>query len=257
MESKIYFKVIGYCWKNRDKRYVPGLNTINNFEENGSCVPGRIYFCDPTDPSQNICRYLHMGDLLVDVTLPVNDPDFQMMVDPSGGKTCANKIIIGKERELSDPETFKYMASHGVDIKKNFTLSWACHKKYWHVVIYLLSVTPLTESRFCIVNKVLENKLVFDDNKMFLIENIKNAIRKFINKDIKKKRSKKYADDSSSYFPTKDYRAYPIKTNNPFSENPFVKMITDFKEYKEMHTFMTNLENNISNQLTNSFGRKE
>nr|AEX62252.1 putative ankyrin repeat protein [Moumouvirus Monve] len=257
MESKIYFKVIGDDWENRDMKYVRGLNVINNFEENGSCVPGRIYFCDPTDPSQNICRYLHLGVLLVDVTLPVNDPDFKMMVDLSGGKTCANKIIIGKDYELSDPETFKYMARHGVDVKKNYTLNWACNKKYWHVIIYLLEITPITESRFYIVNKVLKNKLVFDTNKMVLIENIKSAIWKIINKDIQKIRSKKYADDSAGNVPTRIYKPYPIKTYNHYSENPFLRMTTDFEEYKQMHNFLTNMENNIINHFNSKISRKE
>ncbi|AGF84883.1 repeat protein [Moumouvirus goulette] len=246
MESKIYLKVIGRNWENRDMKYVRGLNVIDNFEENGSCVPGRMYFCDPTNPTQNICRYLHMGDLLVDVTLPTNDPEFKMMIDPSGGKTCANKIIIGKERKLSDPETFEYMDSHGVDIKKNFTLNWACDKKYWDVVLYLLFATPVTESRFNIVNKVLTNERCIP-------ENIKTTISKIINEDIEKIRSNKPTNNLSSHNPFKksdvkiDYRTFMRQRITKYKEKNYdLSMMgymtlaaTEWKSFKEKHGCVT------------------
>uniref|UniRef100_A0A6G6ACR3 F-box and FNIp repeat-containing protein n=1 Tax=Borely moumouvirus TaxID=2712067 RepID=A0A6G6ACR3_9VIRU len=162
MQTDIYFKIIGSDWKNRDKKYNLGLNVIDHFEENGSCVPGRMYFCDPRDKSQNICRYLHYGDILAIITLPVYDPDFKMLVDPSGGKTCANKIIIQDFKYLEDVETFKYLESHGVDIKKNYVLKWACDRNYYDIVIYLMSITPKTESRQSIISKILEDENFVD-----------------------------------------------------------------------------------------------
>ncbi|AEQ32911.1 hypothetical protein [Megavirus chiliensis] len=246
MESKIYLKVIGRNWENRDMKYVRGPNMLDHFEENGSCVSGRMYFCDPTNPTQNICRYLHMGDLLVDITLPTNDPEFKMMVDPSGGKTCANKIIIGKERKLSDPKTFDYMASHGVNVEKNFTLNWACDKKYWHVVIYLLIITPVTESRFNIVNRVLTNEKCMP-------ENIKITISKIINEDIEKIRSDKFTDNLSNHnLPKKsgiiiNYRTFMKQKIIKYKEKNcdlslmgYMSLAAiEWKSYKEKHGVVT------------------
>ncbi len=154
-EDKIYLKVLKNNRTHNDLTYIKGYNEVKNFVETGSCVPGRIYFCDPSDKSQNICRYLHYGDILVDITLPINDPDFKMIIDPSGGKSASNKIIIGQERNLSDPKTFEYMANCGVDIYKNYVLKWAIDKNYWDIVLYLITVIPLTSSRIGLIEYVL------------------------------------------------------------------------------------------------------
>ncbi|AGD92356.1 ankyrin repeat protein [Acanthamoeba polyphaga mimivirus] len=156
-EDKIYLKVLKDNWTHNDLTYIKGYNEVKNFVETGSCVPGRIYFCDPSDKSQNICRYLHYGDILVDITLPIRDPDFKMIIDPSGGKSASNKIIIGQERNLSDPKTFEYMASCGVDISKNYVFKWALDKNYWDVVLYLVTIVPLTSSRIGLIEYVLTN----------------------------------------------------------------------------------------------------
>nr|WBF70287.1 putative ankyrin repeat protein [Megavirus caiporensis] len=154
-EDKVYLKVLKDNWIHNGLKYTKGYNEVKNFVETGSCVPGRIYFCDPSDKSQNICRYLSYGDILVDITLPINDPDFKMITDPSGGKSASNKIIIGRERNLSDPKTFEYMANCGVDISKNYVLKWALDNNYWDVVLYLLTIFPLTLSRSGLIEYVL------------------------------------------------------------------------------------------------------
>ncbi|ANB51056.1 putative ankyrin repeat protein [Powai lake megavirus] len=154
-EDKIYLKVLKNSRIHNGLKYTKGYNEVKNFVETGSCVPGRIYFCDPSDKSQNICRYLHYGDILVDIILPINDPDFKMIIDPSGGKSASNKIIIDRERNLSDPKTFEYMASCGVDITKNYVLKWAIDKNYWDVVFYLVTIIPLTSSRLGLIEYVL------------------------------------------------------------------------------------------------------
>ncbi|AZL89410.1 ankyrin repeat protein [Megavirus baoshan] len=152
-KDKIYLKVLKNNRTHHDLTYFKGLNKVKNFVEAGSCVPGRIYFCDPSDKSQNICRYLHYGDILVDITLPIHDPDFKIIIDPSGGKSASNKIIIGRERSLFDPKTFEYMASCGVDITKNYVLKWALDKNYWDVVLYLVTTIPLTSSRLGLIEQ--------------------------------------------------------------------------------------------------------
>nr|WBF70824.1 ankyrin repeat protein [Megavirus caiporensis] len=154
-EDKVYLKVLKNNRTHNDLTYTKGYNEVKNFVETGSCVPGRIYFCDPSDKSQNICRYLHYGDILVDITLPIHDPDFKMITDPSGGKSASNKIIIGTERNLSDPKTFEYMASCGVDISKNYVLKWALDNNHWDVVLYLITIIPLTSSRLGLIEQKL------------------------------------------------------------------------------------------------------
>nr|QZX43176.1 ankyrin repeat domain containing protein [Mimivirus sp.] len=169
-ENKIYLKVLKYNRTHNDLTYVKGHNEVKNFVEAGSCVPGRIYFCDPSDKSQNICRYLHYGDILVDITLPINDPDFKMIIDPSGGKSASNKIIIGQERDLSDPKTFEYMASCGVDISKNYVIKWALDNNYWDIVLYLITTIPLTSSRLGLIEQnlvSLSKKLEFTGSKNY------------------------------------------------------------------------------------------
>ncbi|AZL89632.1 ankyrin repeat protein [Megavirus baoshan] len=178
-ENKIYLKVLKDNRTHYDLTYVKGYNEVKKFVETGSCVPGRIYFCDPKDKSQNICRYLHYGDILVDITLPTNDPDFKMIIDPSGGKSASNKIIIGRERNLSDPKTFEYMANCGVDISKNYVLKWALDKNYWDIVLYLMFITPLTSSRIGLIEHVLSNLSKRLESKCLEYINAKNEIKFF------------------------------------------------------------------------------
>lgn len=172
MSQKIYFKILRFDKTHNDHIYLPGENSVENFQTEGTCVPGRLYFCDPNDPKQNICRYLHYGDILVDITLPINDPDFKMMIDPSGTKCCANKIIVGTERELSDPETFVYMVSHGIDIYKNYVLHWAFRNFHDKVLFYLLT-TNLNEKRLRVVEHLLKNPSTLikesNQNKFYII----------------------------------------------------------------------------------------
>ncbi|AZL89825.1 ankyrin repeat protein [Megavirus baoshan] len=171
MQSEnICFKILRSDKTHNNLQYQKGLNQITHFEENGSCVPGGIYFCDPRNPKENICRYLHFGDILVDVKLPLDDTEFKMVQDPSGNKSRANKIIIGEEYNLSDPSTFEYMARHGTDVKKNYVLAWACDKNFWNVVSYLIEITPMTESRVNIIIKKLLSILTSSKNISNLLD---------------------------------------------------------------------------------------
>ncbi|AKI79836.1 ankyrin repeat-containing protein [Acanthamoeba polyphaga mimivirus] len=182
MSQKVYFKILRSDKTHNDHVYLPGENSVENFQTEGSCVPGRLYFCDPSDPKQNICRYLHYGDILVDITLPNNDPDFKMIVDPSGTKCCANKIIVGAERKLSDPETFAYMASHGVDIHKNYVLHWTFKNFHDRVLFYLLT-TNLNENRLRVVEHIFKNpsSLISNNNYNFYIVRFLQKFKKHLN----------------------------------------------------------------------------
>ncbi|AAV50375.1 putative ankyrin repeat protein [Acanthamoeba castellanii mimivirus] len=254
MSQKIYFKILRFDKTHNDHVYLPGENSVENFQTEGSCVPGRLYFCDPSDPKQNICRYLHYGDVLVDITLPTNDPDFKMIVDPSGTKCCANKIIIGTERELSDPETFAYMASHGVDIHKNYIIHWAFKNFHDRVLFYLLK-TNLNENRLRIVEHIFKNpsSLISNRNYNFYIVNFLQRFKKHLNSltdnqysdiitnliNLSNKIIEKYFEDMTGNknfgldIPEKDWCSYIIE--NDLDKGSISKILDwSFKNNKKM-----------------------
>ncbi|AVL94818.1 hypothetical protein ma432 [Moumouvirus australiensis] len=68
-------------------------------------VSKRFYFTK----LRYIHKFLDFGVYLQEVTLPIDNPDFQMIKDPEGKKYRANMIILGKRRDLKDSETWKYL----------------------------------------------------------------------------------------------------------------------------------------------------
>lgn len=108
-----YYKITNEYEKHYNFQCVDGLNILNKpFEENGTCVPGGLYFTD----IMNIPEFYRFGVNLREVTLPFDDIDFKMVKDPGGKKWRANKIILGKKYSLFDPETYNIF---GLDITKN------------------------------------------------------------------------------------------------------------------------------------------
>ncbi|AQN68743.1 ankyrin repeat protein [Saudi moumouvirus] len=137
MSSKLYFKITNDDECHHGFQYKDGLNVLkgefNNSQD--SCVPGRLYFSDP----ENILKFLNYGIYLREVFLPIDNPDFKMIKDPDGDKYGANMIILGKRRDLRDPETWKYMISIGVDIyAKNYALKWASNNVHFEIFKYLI-----------------------------------------------------------------------------------------------------------------------
>ncbi|BCS83564.1 putative ankyrin repeat protein [Cotonvirus japonicus] len=150
--EKKFFKILKSNKCHNGYRYKKGLNVINNFQEHGSCVPGRLYFSEAKD----ICRYLNYGEILVEVFLPTDDPEFKMVLDPSGGKYGANKIVLGDEYDLSDPKTFKFMNECGIDIDKNQVLIWSLENKYVEVFKYLTERIILNSKHVEIILKYIQ-----------------------------------------------------------------------------------------------------
>ncbi|AGC01967.1 ankyrin repeat protein [Acanthamoeba polyphaga moumouvirus] len=137
--NSLYLKVTNEDECHNGFQYKDGLNILQeefNDDPKVSCVPGRLYFTEP----KYICKYLGFGIYLREVYLPKDNPDFKMIKDPEGDKYGANMIILGKRRDLRDPETWKYMASIGVDIhgENGYAFIWACQKGYLKVVKYLV-----------------------------------------------------------------------------------------------------------------------
>jgi len=105
-ENEIHFKFI----------YREGLNTLKgHFNDTGSCVAGGLYFTT----LNHIHKFYDHGIYIREVTLPLDDPTFQVIKDVSGDKWRANKIILGKRYSLFDLNTYKIL---GLDITKHINL---------------------------------------------------------------------------------------------------------------------------------------
>nr|AEX62281.1 putative ankyrin repeat protein [Moumouvirus Monve] len=138
MSSKLYFKITNEEECHHGFQYVDGLNILKeefNNDPEASCVSGRLYFTEP----KNIYKFLDYGVYLREIYLPTDNPEFKMIKDPEGDKYGANMIILGKRRDLRDPETWKCMISMGVDIyAKKYILKWACENEYSEIIKYLV-----------------------------------------------------------------------------------------------------------------------
>ncbi|BCS83565.1 repeat protein [Cotonvirus japonicus] len=150
--EKKYFKILKSNRCHNGYLYKKGLNKIDNFQEHGSCVPGRLYFSEAKD----ICRYLYYGEILVEVFLPIDDPEFKIMPDPSGGKYGANKIILGDEYDLSDPKTFEFMIECRINIDKNQVLIWSLEKNYMKIFKFLIKRIVLNLKYLDIIMKYIQ-----------------------------------------------------------------------------------------------------
>ncbi|AVL94466.1 ankyrin repeat protein [Moumouvirus australiensis] len=139
MSQKLYFKITNENECHYGFQYKDGLNILEGeFNNNPKdiCVPGRLYFSD----SKNICGFLDFGIYLREVYLPTDNPKLQMIKDPEGDKYGANMIILGKRRDLRDPETWKYLISVGIDIHSDndYALIWASKEGYLEILKFLV-----------------------------------------------------------------------------------------------------------------------
>jgi len=123
--NKLYFKITNSKENHHGFQYYDGLNVLKekfNDDPEASCVAGGFYFTD----IKHILEFLMYGIYLREVTLPTDDPDFKMVLDENN-KWRANKIILGKRRNLCEVSTFEYLINQGVDIHINddYTLRWS------------------------------------------------------------------------------------------------------------------------------------
>ena len=78
MSDYTYFKITNFNENHHGYQYQDGLNVLDKpFEKDGSCVEGGLYFTD----LKNIYNYYGYGCWLREITLPLDDPDFQMVED--------------------------------------------------------------------------------------------------------------------------------------------------------------------------------
>jgi hypothetical protein len=90
-----YFKITNQQEKHHDHQYFNGLNILKgSFAKVGSCCPGGFYYTD----SDHIPEFFSYGTNLRRVSLPLNDPDLQIV--PDNNKWRSNKIIFEEKYSL-------------------------------------------------------------------------------------------------------------------------------------------------------------
>ena len=122
----MYFKITNPTENHNGFQYSDGLNVLKDkFDDdpNRSCCSGGLYFTN----IENIFKFFNYGIYLREVTLPTENPDFQIIKDPSGDKWRANMIIMGNRYDLSNVDTFKYLVEKGANIhaSDDYALQWS------------------------------------------------------------------------------------------------------------------------------------
>ena len=127
--------------------------------EGHQCLVDNFYFTY----AEHIFNFLDYGNYLREVILPVNDPDFKMIMNKNGDGWIANKIIFGKRYDLDDIDTFEYLFSLGTDIhsNNNCAVQWAAGKGYLNIVKYLI----LSGADICSDNNYALKLAVASDQK--------------------------------------------------------------------------------------------
>jgi hypothetical protein len=141
LTNKLFFKITNADENHNGFQYVDGLNILDKeFEEEGSCVAGGLYFTD----SDNILDFLDYGINLREIILPLNDPNFKCVKDQSfsSNKWRANMIILGKKYDLTNIDTFKYLISLGINLRTNddYAIKWASTNGHLEIVKYLVEL---------------------------------------------------------------------------------------------------------------------
>ena len=132
--KQTYYKITNKAECHNGFQYVDGLNMLDKpFEQEGSCVVGGLYFTT----AKHIFKFLDYGCYLREIMLP---QDCLWVKDPDGDKFRADKIILGKRYDLTDPLTFQLLLEEGTDIhmNDNCALDWASKNGYLEIVKYLI-----------------------------------------------------------------------------------------------------------------------
>lgn len=118
-----YFKITNAEENHYGFQYTDGLNVLEepfNDNPNDTCGKGGFYFTT----IDHIHKFYSYGIYLREVFLPENDLNFKIIMDGSGHKWRANKIILGKKYSLLDLETYKLF---GLNMNENiYILKFAC-----------------------------------------------------------------------------------------------------------------------------------
>ena len=118
--EKTYYKITNEKECHNGYQYVDGLNILDKpFDSDGCCVEGGLYFTT----IEHIFNFLDYGCHLREITLPEN---CQWVQDLTKNKYRADKIILGKKYNLSDPLTFQLLIERGANIHApDVVVQWA------------------------------------------------------------------------------------------------------------------------------------
>ncbi|BCS82714.1 putative ankyrin repeat protein [Cotonvirus japonicus] len=175
-KNSIYFRVFDHDNLNYESK----LNRIE-YQKPGSLTTDKLYFCHIND----INYFLHVCDSIIDITFPVSDSDFNVIIEDRTYKV--NKININNEYFMYDLKAIQYMEDLGVNINRNIVLQWAIDKLYWEVIIFLIMRMPMSVSRCEMILKLLKqskNKydLVLAKNIIFFATQLLTLYKQIINK---------------------------------------------------------------------------
>lgn len=136
-----YYKITNESENHFGYQYHDGLNILEesfNDDPRKSCCPGGFYFTN----AKHILSFFRHGVYLREVELPIDDPEFKMILDPEKDKWRCNKIILGKRHLLSDIETLKMLVREGADTDRygESILLWAAEHGYLEIIKYLIEV---------------------------------------------------------------------------------------------------------------------
>ena len=95
----------------RGFQYRDGLNIDHvPFDDNPkhTCCIGGLYFTGDKYLHEYLDGIYYIPDAtwIRQVFLPKDDPDFQMLIDPSGGKWRANRFVLGPRYAIDKPSTY-------------------------------------------------------------------------------------------------------------------------------------------------------
>lgn len=111
---------------------LPGVFTPDKNED----IIGDLYFTNV----RNIFRFINYGCFVVEVTLPLDDPSFNMTRGQFSDRWKCNKLILGNKYRLSDVNTIKMLVKKRANyrIADDILLRWSARSGYLDIVRYLI-----------------------------------------------------------------------------------------------------------------------
>jgi ankyrin repeat protein len=138
--NQTFYKVTNARECHNGYQYRDGLNILKepfNDDPKASCCPGGFYFTDV----KNVFKYIDYGENIRQVTLPLSNPEFKIVQDPSLDKWRANMLVLGERHSLHDVATYRHLIDASADINADNgnVLYWNVRCGNLDVVKYLYS----------------------------------------------------------------------------------------------------------------------
>jgi hypothetical protein len=152
MENFRYYRIVND--NGVDQYYVPYSNGVNVWKEPAKrfswteSLEGFVF-----DEVENILKFVNVGSNVIEIFLPVTDPDFKLIRDTITNTIQATKIIVGKKYDLSNFDVFKMLVEQGANIhaSNDLPLEWACRCGHLDIVAYIIEQggdMHVTDGRF-------------------------------------------------------------------------------------------------------------